>query len=661
MKAFVLPNRDRDDSASWMAGFVVAVIATVLASAYVVCVFLNMVPIAFSKSRQLGEAFSVAPWLYGIVLFFTGYFVYQLQKQSPHSGLRKLSTSGLLQMLGVQSIDSRTDNPYLRRLVNINEEIAIAAGRHPAQLYWMEGEQGINAFTAGMRAEEASICVSEGALRHLARAELQAVVAHEYGHVMCGDVKRNTLMIRWLALLMPSGFEDQPSQYFKGLVVIAALTAVCFVVGFAFRDLHGYALLGFLCLVLGVIAWLPSIIVRKLWRFGATQARLSHAALSRERELEADALSAQFTRDPESLAGALRKIAGLRNGTHLHSRNAAMFSHMCIAPALISDDDSAYASHPGIEERLSALGFPLSFEEKRRLGSRGPEVLSRYAAEVDRELGLMQVAPADTTVDAPAEHAPANDLRNIPPTALDTQPDVAFATKLLAAIPDDLRLALRHAEGARAAARALLGPASAGIADDELTRGFRKLLNTYGPRYRLPLLSLATPALQRLQPDERQAFVAELRLLISADGKVSLHELVYFVLLTSALRGPPVAASGEPLSDAYAIVLGTAAHAFSEDADEAATAFAAGARHLPFSLEMPSRAKLSVASLESAFERLRDVGPRDRHHIARAVGAAVARDGAISISELEFVRAASAAVGIPIPPMSPELTTPAGR
>ena len=75
MKAFVLPNRDRDDSASWMAGFVVAVIATVLASAYVVCVFLNMVPIAFSKSRQLGEAFSVAPWLYGIVLFLTGYVV----------------------------------------------------------------------------------------------------------------------------------------------------------------------------------------------------------------------------------------------------------------------------------------------------------------------------------------------------------------------------------------------------------------------------------------------------------------------------------------------------------------------------------------------------------------------------------------------------------
>lgn len=236
--------------------------------------------------------------------------------------------------------------------------------------------------------------MTEGALRYLNRDELQAVMGHEYGHISSGDVSVNTLMVRWLGLLMPMGFAQRKSHYLLALLLIAGAGVVCWIGGYVFAELQMYAALCFVVAVIGLVAWLPSIIIRFAWRSGTGMARRSHAAHCREREMEADALSAQFTRNPASLADALRKIGGLRRGTTLDNEKASMFSHMCIAPAMTSDDDSAYATHPDIGERLAQLGFPLTEAERHKLGSLGPEVLAGYGADVNRELGIMHAARA---------------------------------------------------------------------------------------------------------------------------------------------------------------------------------------------------------------------------------------------------------------------------
>jgi Zn-dependent protease with chaperone function len=678
MRAFVLKDRGADFTVAWMAAFVVAVVVTVLACTWLTCVFLKIVPLmlmkqapgVFRQQHSLTEAFHVSPWLFGIVFFIITCFVLKMQESATFSRVRNLNTAGLMQYLGAIAIDPQEQNPYLRRLANVNEEIAIASGRLPARLYWLEGEEGINAFTAGVRAEEASICVTEGALRYLSRDELQAVVAHEYGHISCNDVRRNTLMIRWLALLMPYGFEPQQSNYLKMLLLLAGSSVVCFVIGLVSKEYQLYGLCALVMLIVGLIAWLPSIVVRKMWRFGALSARMTQAAVSCEREFEADALSVQFTRNPESLADALRKIAGLSRGTQLQTEKASMFAHMCIAPALISDDDDLYAMHPPIEERLEALGHPLTFEERQKLGSRGPEKLRLYANEVNSELGIMQAAPAaaarvdETIADdaSPGEATPERETRDIDVGAITPLPDPRNAEKILATIPAGLREVLRTPAGARAAARSLLllPVVETGGTEDLLCARFRKLLNEFGPRYRLPLLALAMPALQNLKTVERIAFVADLRARISADGKISLHEFIYFSLLSANLCEPPRIQSELALSDAYAIVLGAAAHAFSEDAEAAASAFAEGARLAEYALELPARNSLSISRLEAALAKLRDVAEQDRVRIPDAVAAVVARDGAVTISELEFVRAVCAAVGCPIPLLEATATASSG-
>jgi Zn-dependent protease with chaperone function len=649
MRPYVLKNRGSDHSLVWMGVFFLAVVATVLGGSWSICVFLEMVPAAFSERITIADAFDVNPWLFGVVFIAVCYALFKGREVSIFSALRKLDAHGIMCYLGAERVAHDRDNLHLRRIININEEIAIAAGRAPAQLYLLWGEVGINAFTAGVTRSEACLCVTEGALRYLARDELQAVVAHEYGHIASGDVRTNTMMVRWLGLLMPMGFTPRKSQYFQGLLILAGMGLLSLIGGLVFRDLLMYAVLSFVFVIIGLVAWLPSIICRFAWRTGAGMARRSHAAHSREREMEADALSAQFTRNPESLAGALRKIGGLRRGTALDNDKASMFSHMCIAPALFSDNDSAYAMHPGIAERVEQLGFPLTAEERRRLHSHGPEALAGYAADVDRELGIMRAAPATEASPArESEGSPAP--RPIDVAALLAPPNLARASKLLEAIPPGLRQSLREPAGARAVTRVLLGLPLAKVPEvDTLMMDFKKILNAYGPRYRLPLLELATPALQRMDDSDCDALIAELRAAIEADSRITLHEFVFFALISNSVRVMPAPESKLPLSDAYATVLGTTAHEFSEDPTEAHTGFDAGARHIGLTLKMPLRKSLSIASLESALARLRNLDDQDRPRVITALTAIVARDGVINCNEVEFVRAIGAAVDCSIP------------
>ena len=202
-------------------------------------------------------------------------------------------------------------DPLRRRLMNVVEEMAIASGVPVPQVYVLEREAGINAFAAGHTPANAAIAVTRGTLVNLNRDELQGVIAHEFSHVLNGDMRLST---RLIGLLF-------------GLTVIAMVARLILRHGpRARRRPQGrrrgrrrHAGRAFIVLILG---WI-----------GLFFGRLIQAAVSRKRESLADASAIQFTRDSQGLRGALVKIGALGVGSRFVDADAEEVAHLLFAPA----------------------------------------------------------------------------------------------------------------------------------------------------------------------------------------------------------------------------------------------------------------------------------------------------------------------------------------
>lgn len=182
-----------------------------------------------------------------------------------------------------------TDTLEGRRLLNIMEEISIASGVPVPRTFMLVNEWGINAFSAGYSPADAVITVTRGAVKHLNRNELQAMLAHEFSHVLNGDMRANVRLI--------GGLFGMTILWHAGRRIISSIVLRAHVI--------------FLPLVLlgGVLVAISSI--------GVIGGRLFKAAFTRQRELLADASAVQFTRQADGLAGVLKKMAGLIAGSEL--------------------------------------------------------------------------------------------------------------------------------------------------------------------------------------------------------------------------------------------------------------------------------------------------------------------------------------------------------
>src|SRR6185369_10281478 len=181
----------------------------------------------------------------------------------------QLSDGGkaVAEMVGARRVSPDTKDPLERRLMNVVEEMSIASGVRVPGVYVMEGEAGINAFAAGFDVSDSIVAVTRGTLSALNRDELQGVIAHEFSHILNGDMRLNIRMIGVLAgivfvgavgnFLLRSQSDSRDSR--ATLPIVAG----------------GAALL--------VIGWI-----------GLFFARLIKAAVSRQREFLADASSVQF-------------------------------------------------------------------------------------------------------------------------------------------------------------------------------------------------------------------------------------------------------------------------------------------------------------------------------------------------------------------------------
>ena len=196
--------------------------------------------------------------------------------------------SAVAQMLDGRLINSNATEANERKLLNVVEEMAIASGIPVPQVYLLENEAGINAFAAGHSTGDAAIGVTRGGMQMLSRDQLQGVIGHEFSHILNGDMRLN---LRLMGLIFG----------------ILCLTVVGRVLLRTRGKKNPLPLLGLALIVIGLI--------------GVFFGRLIQAAVSRQREFLADAASVQFTRNPDGLAGALKKIGGLESGSKLESRS----------------------------------------------------------------------------------------------------------------------------------------------------------------------------------------------------------------------------------------------------------------------------------------------------------------------------------------------------
>lgn len=233
-------------------------------------------------------------------------------------------------LLDGREIEVDTPDPVERRLINVVEEMAIAAGLPAPRVFVLDMESGINAFAAGFSPDDAAIAVTAGALVRLDRDELRAMVAHEMAHILNGDMRLNTWMLGLLyGLFMP------------GLVGRTLMTGRMGRVG-RFNKLT-------------VPALVAGVLLVAVGQLGMLLGRLIQAAISRQRELLADAAAVQFTRDPGALAGVFRKMGGLAFGPRITHPNAPELAHLYIAAGLAPPLVPLFSTHPPLVARIRRL------------------------------------------------------------------------------------------------------------------------------------------------------------------------------------------------------------------------------------------------------------------------------------------------------------------
>ncbi|MEO8186597.1 MAG: M48 family metallopeptidase [Burkholderiaceae bacterium] len=560
-------------------------------------------------------------------------------------------------LVDAREVDMTTRDLLDRRLINVVEEMAIASGVAVPRVYVMDNEPAINAFAAGHSINDAVITVTRGALTRLSRDELQGVIAHEFSHVLNGDMRLNLRLIGVL----------------HGLLIVAIAGRLLLEVGGRSRGgsssgRSGNALA--ILLFAGVALWILGYI-------GVFFGRLIKAAVSRQREFLADASAVQFTRNPDGIGGALRKIGGLSEtiglGTRIDHPQAEALSHLFLGAARPSFVRGLFATHPSLEERVQRIyGHKQAFlpapENALALAMSGQDPAPAGARL--RATGLNALSPVAGLVAAAASGAAAQGeiAAGVGTVARPSHRDFALDESQRTTV-DTLRAAANDAINAQLIAFALLVEKdselraqqceliaeSYGSEASQLADHYHGLIHQLPPGARQPLLDLTMPALRKLPAPARQRVLKLAHMLIVADGRVSVREFLLFTILKRRLgpdasKAVPVRyrAVSELAQDA-ALVLSLIAVVRLPKRPE--HAFNAGALLLPESnVELVGAAAIKLDDVSAALDRLNQLAPLAKPQLIKAATAAALVDSETNWRAASTLRMICAALDAPLPP-----------
>ncbi|QXI31281.1 M48 family metallopeptidase [Pseudomonas vanderleydeniana] len=541
--------------------------------------------------------------------------------------------------LGGRLINLSPQDFYEKRLLNVVEEMALASGTPVPSVYVLE-DDSINAFAAGLSPKDAVIGVTQGAMSLLDRDELQGVIAHEFSHIYNGDMRLNMRLIALLHGILLIGLigswvlrsdtgssrRSSSSNDNKGELFKLAVGLTLLILGYA----------------------------------GTFFGNLIKAAVSRQREFLADASAVQFTRNPDSIGGALKKIGGHAAGSQLRAANAAEFSHLYFGAGIKSALDGMFATHPPLAERIRRIepGWDGQFPQVKR-SSRNPEDLVAAPSQPARP-GKPQEAFAGAAV--------AQSIAAIGDPGL---AHLQEAQLTLQALPDALVQAAHDKEAAQALVYGLLLDAVDVLQQQQLDLlrphlqpalaerldALRAPLREVPQGQRLALIDLAIPALKQLGKEEFAAMKRGMAVLIRADDRVELLEWTLLRIVERNVEGLRSVAGKyrlEALAEEVSLLLSFLARAGQGDPKLAGQAFAYGCAELAF--VVPAfKSDGDLKALEAALQRLTGLLPLQKPQLLKAMARCIGHDGQVTAAEAELMRAVADILDCPMPPLLTEI------
>lgn len=539
------------------------------------------------------------------------------------------------EQLGGKRIDPNTDDSQQRLVLNVVEEMALASGMPVPAVYLLADEVGINAFAAGSTPADAVIGVTSGCIEQFNREQLQGIIAHEFSHILNGDMRLN---IRLIAILHGIVFIG-----LIGHMILRATSGYGHRRGFSTRRRSDgrLAILGFALLAIG---WLGQF-------FG----NWIKAAVSRQREFLADASAVQFTRNPQGIAQALKIIGGYQASTTVDAPNAEEVSHLFFGSA-INHFNSLFATHPPLDQRIERIEPHWDGKFIARKINHG-EPAADNQTKVDRDaLFTTALATAGAVVGAAAsgtgfaEDGAANSTGISPAlTRQAREPFAAIAIVYGLLLSEEEAIQEKQLDYIK-----LTGISGLAMQTLQLRPDIAKL----GKSQRLPLIELALPALKCMSEPQYKAFIKSLLLLIRADKRFELFEWCLYQLVRHYLDpefgkskpGRPIYKQAAEVADEYRLVLSMLVHFGHTDSTESDKAFGRGANTAgTYAISLLDKEQCTLDSFVSAVNKLGNCFPLLKPRLLKGLAEAARHDGIVSDTERELITAIAAVMDTPTP------------
>lgn len=526
-----------------------------------------------------------------------------------------------------------------QRLLNVVEEMAIASGTPVPPVYLLE-EDGINAFAAGYKPGDAIIGVTRGAVEKLSREQLQGVIAHEFSHILNGDMKLNIRLIGLLHGILLIGM--------IGYYILRSTSH-----SRRSRDSGGAAMLG-----LGLVA---------IGYAGTFFGNLIKAAVSRQREFLADASAVQFTRNPDGIAGALKRIGGDTTGSIIENPSGVQISHALFSQGIKTWLGGLYATHPPLEKRIYSItpDWDGEFDYPRPADAGQDAETDSHAQRPD---GTRQAATMASVAAAMTSGA------IIDQTGQPTASNLEYARNLIHDLPAEFSSAVNDPFAARAVIYFLVLDGSSEVqrhqlahlksaADTGVYEETMKLVRAgvdLKKEYRLPLVDMALATLHQLSARQYSLFRDNLNALIAADRKVSLSEwsvrkIVFHHLDPVFDRKPGTAPQNISLTrakDACAVLLSVLTYAGKQQGVSNEEVFEKARTQLDgLKISLLPKGQINLETLNASLDRLARLKPLEKPRLLKACALCITADRTITPGEVEIYRAIAAILDCPVPPL----------
>lgn len=609
------------------------------------------------------------------------------------------------EMLGGRLVSPNTADLGERRLYNIVEEIALAAGVPVPPIYIMDNEPSINAFAAGNSINDAVISVNRGSMELLTRDELQGVLGHEYSHIVNGDVKigiRIMGVLFGLQLLALIGYYCMRMSYYASMTDNRS-------------DNRGGAAGA------GMIMLLAGLGVMAIGYIGVFFSAIIKAAVSRERESLADATAVQYTRQTAGIAGALKKIGCPKVGSDVQNPNAAEASHMFFGNVCsLFTLGGLFATHPDLVTRIRALDpnfdgrFPdviypvniraemASESSKKRDSDQHGSIRIPGLGRIPGMGGIpgVNIPGVDNTTgaggiiggtlagailggmpsDQPAVQTRQAEEKQLKPiNKQDTishlgeinEKQTQVANELLDKIPDAVAETAREPLGAKAAFYAIL------LDDDETIRHaqvtaiasveteyvLRLMAGIFGQlqgasvQSRIPLAQRIATTLRQLTPDQYKQFSTTVDNLIAADRKMTLLEYTIKAIMLRNLDiyfglAKEIGVKYKSFNSVRQSIVGVLsflAYSGQETQQEVQAAYNVAMKELNLPDPIMPDSQCTVQLFDQALRILSELEPDLKQRFFSALMTCIQHDGQITVKEGELIRAIAAMLVIPMP------------